>query len=124
MPAAQTGDWAARNIMAGMEHGRREPFVYRDKGIMAMIGRRAAVAEIGEHRHELHGRLAFTAWLGVHAELLANIGAEMRAFTTWAEEFYLRPHHRSRQLLDPATVDQPRIGWHHRHHKERDEEEP
>jgi NADH dehydrogenase len=121
--AAQTGDWAARNIMAGLEHGRREPFAYRDKGIMAMIGRRAAVAEIGEHRHELHGRLAFTAWLGVHAELLANVGAEMRAFTTWAEEFYLRPHHRSRQLLDPATVDQPRIGWHHRHDKERDEDD-
>ena len=34
---------------------------------MAMIGRNAAVAEMGEHRHELHGGIAFAAWLGVHA---------------------------------------------------------
>jgi NADH dehydrogenase len=107
--AAQTGDWAARNILAGIEGARPEPFAYRDKGIMAMIGRKAAVAEIGEHRHELHGRLAFAAWLGVHAELLANAGAEMRAFTAWAEEFYLRPHRRSAKLLDKSTMDVPRV---------------
>ena len=86
---------------------------------MAMIGRKAAVAEIGEHRHEMHGRLAFAAWLGVHAQLLANTGAELKAFIAWAEEFYLRPHHRSAKLLDPATVDKPRIDWHHRHHPPR-----
>lgn len=121
--AAQTGDWAARNILAGVEHAPRAPFRYRDKGIMAMIGRRAAVAEIGEHRHELHGRLAFTAWLGVHAELMANMGAEMRAFHAWVEEFYLRPHHRSSALLDPASADRPRIGWNHhlRHHHKDDD---
>ena len=78
---------------------------------MAMIGRKAAVAEIGAHRHELDGRLAFAAWLGVHAQLLANTGAEIRAFMAWAEEFYLRPAHRSAKLLDPSTVDTPRIDW-------------
>jgi NADH dehydrogenase len=80
---------------------------------MAMIGRKAAAAEIGPHRHELHGRFAFAAWLGIHAELLANAGAELRAFTTWAEEFYLRPHHRSASMLQPDHVDEPRIDWHH-----------
>jgi NADH dehydrogenase len=78
---------------------------------MAMIGRKAAVAEIGEHRHELHGRLAFAAWLGVHAQLLANADAELKAFLSWADEFYLRSHHRSAALLDPATIDTPRIHW-------------
>jgi NADH dehydrogenase len=78
---------------------------------MAMIGRKAAVAEIGEHRHELHGRLAFAAWLGVHAQLLANAGAELHAFLAWADEFYLRSYHRSAALLDPATIDTPRIHW-------------
>ncbi len=72
--AQQSGRWAAQNILAGIEGLPAAPFHYRDKGIMAMIGRKAAVAEIGEHRHELHGRIAFAAWLGVHAELLANIG--------------------------------------------------
>jgi NADH dehydrogenase len=109
--AAQTGNWAAENIIGDIERAGRQPFHYRDKGIMAMIGRKAAVAEIGEHRHELRGRFAFAAWLGVHAELLANAGAELRAFTAWAEEFYLRPHHRSAKLLDPSTIDTARIQW-------------
>jgi NADH dehydrogenase len=109
--AQQAGDWAGRSILGSLRGEGRRPFQYHDKGIMAMIGRKAAVAEIGEHRHELHGRLAFAAWLGVHAQLLANAGAELHAFLTWADEFYLRSYHRSAALLDPATIDTPRIHW-------------
>ena len=109
--AQQSGAWAARNILGDVDGTGREPFHYRDKGIMAMIGRKAAVAEVGAHRHELHGRLAFATWLGVHAELLTNAGAELKAFVAWAEDFYFRPHHRSAELLDPSQVELPRIGW-------------
>jgi NADH dehydrogenase len=109
--AQQAGDWAAGNILADLDGTGRRPFEYHDKGIMAMIGRKAAIAEIGEHRHELHGRLAFAAWLGVHAQLLANAGAEVKAFMAWAEEFYLRKHYRSADLLDPDKIDTPRIDW-------------
>jgi len=109
--AQQAGDWAGQNILAELDGAPRQAFHYRDKGIMAMIGRKAAVAEVGQHRHELHGRLAFAAWLGVHAELLGNVGAELKAFVSWAEEFYLRPHHRSAALLEPLRVDAPRIDW-------------
>ena len=109
--AQQAGAWAAQNILAGVEGKPAQPFHYHDKGIMAMIGRKAAVAEVGEHRHELHGRIAFAAWLGVHAQLLANMGAEVKAFLAWADEFYVRPHHRSAALLDPSTIDTPRIDW-------------
>jgi NADH dehydrogenase len=109
--ALQSGRWAADNIVSELDYAGRRSFHYHDKGIMAMIGRKAAIAEVGQHRHELHGRVAFAAWLGVHAELLADAGAELNAFFAWAEEFYLRPHHRSARLLDPATADQPRIKW-------------
>jgi NADH dehydrogenase len=109
--AQQSGTWAARNILGDIDGTGREPFHYRDKGIMAMIGRKAAVAELGPHRHEMHGRLAFAAWLGVHAELLANAGAEVKAFIAWAEDFYFRPHHRSAELLDPSQIELPRIHW-------------
>jgi NADH dehydrogenase len=109
--AQQAGRWAADNIIARVRGEAPQPFHYRDKGIMAMIGRKAAVAEVGQHRHEIHGRFAFAAWLGVHAELLGNIGAELKAFVAWAEEFYLRPHHRSAALLEPSLIDMPRIDW-------------
>jgi NADH dehydrogenase len=107
--AQQAGTWVARNILGDLDATGRRPFHYHDRGIMAMIGRKAAIAELGARHHELHGRLAFAAWLGVHAQLLANAHAELNAFLTWAEEFYIRPHHRSAALLDPATIDAPRI---------------
>jgi NADH dehydrogenase len=109
--AQQAGRWAAQNILGDAEGMGRTAFRYHDKGIMAMIGRKAAVAEIGPHRHEMHGRIAFAAWLGVHAQLLADMGAEVKAFLAWAEEFYVRPHHRSAELLDPERIDVPRIHW-------------
>jgi NADH dehydrogenase len=109
--AQQAGRWAGDNILADLDGAGRRPFEYHDKGIMAMIGRKAAVAEIGEKRHELHGRVAFAAWLGVHAQLLANLDVELKAFLAWAEDFYLRPHHRSAALLDPSKIDTPRIDW-------------
>ena len=64
--AQQSGAWAARNIRADLDGKPRTPFKYLDKGIMAMIGRGAAVAEVGDH-HALHGPIAFAAWLGVHS---------------------------------------------------------
>lgn len=109
--AQQAGRWAGGNILADLAGSGRRPFHYHDKGIMAMIGRKAAIAEIGAHRHEIHGRIAFAAWLGVHAQLLSNATAEINAFLRWAEEFYLRPHHRSAELLDPSNIDTPRIDW-------------
>jgi NADH dehydrogenase len=59
----------------------------------------------------MRGRIAFAAWLGVHAQLIANAGAEANAFLMWAEDFYVRPHHRSAALLDPSKIDTPKIEW-------------
>ena len=53
--ALQSGTHAADNVLADAAGASRKPFHYHDKGIMAMIGRGAAIAEVGPHRHELHG---------------------------------------------------------------------
>ena len=78
--AEQSGKWCAKNIAAVIAGEPEEPFQYFDKGIMAMIGRNAAVAEVGEHRHELRGPVAFAAWLGVHAALLTTARAKIETF--------------------------------------------
>ena len=57
---------------------------------MAMIGRRAAIAEMGEHRNELHGPIAFNAWLGAHAWLLRTTRARIEAFMDWAWDSFAR----------------------------------
>jgi NADH dehydrogenase len=85
--ALQSGRWAASNIVAELDGKPRTPFDYHDKGIMAMIGRNAAVAELGEKRHELHGPLAYAAWLGVHASLLEGIRQKIGAFMTWGWDY-------------------------------------
>lgn len=47
----------------------------------------AAGAEVGEHRHELTGTIAFAAWLGVHAVLLTTMRARLEAFE-WAGDYF------------------------------------
>ena len=59
-----------------------KPFSYLDKGTMAMIGRGAAIAQV--KGVELHGKLAFAAWLGVHAALMTGGSNRVNAFKSWA----------------------------------------
>jgi NADH:quinone reductase (non-electrogenic) len=106
--ALQAGQWAAKNILADIESKPRRGFHYHDKGIMAMIGKNAAVAEVGEHRHELHGGIAFTAWLGVHVVLLSGGGGQrVEAFVSWAWDYFSKS--RASQVLDRS--DAARIDW-------------
>lgn len=92
--AQQAGRWAARNIAADLTGGNRTPFVYRDKGILAIIGRGAAIAEIGAKRRQLTGLPAFLAWLAVHLVLLSGARERLMACTSWALDYLTRtrPH--------------------------------
>ena len=104
--ALQSGRWAADNILADFEGKPRKPFVYHDKGIMAMIGRGAAIAEVGKRHHEIHGQLAHMAWLGVHASLMTGTKAKIEAFVDWAWDGFSKtggPHVLDRG--DAAEID-------------------
>jgi NADH:ubiquinone reductase (H+-translocating) len=81
--ALQSGTAAAKNILAEFEGSPREDFAYKDKGIMAMIGRKAAIAEMGKGHHEVHGQLAHAAWLGVHMTLMTGTRDKIDAITDW-----------------------------------------
>jgi NADH dehydrogenase len=74
-PALQGGRHAGRQIAAritGDEKKIGRPFHYRDKGILATIGRSAAVAQIS-HVPKLTGFIAWVIWLFVHIiSLLGN----------------------------------------------------
>ena len=54
---------------------------------MAMIGNGSAVAEVGHRHQELHGVVAFSAWLGVHAWLMSGVRQRVDAFVSWAWDF-------------------------------------
>jgi len=105
--ALQAGRWAADNILAEIAGKPHKPFHYKDKGIMAMIGDGAAVAEMGAHHHELHGHAAFAAWLGVHAWLMSGVHQRVDAFLSWGWDFV--GSSRSSSLLDDP--DKAKIDW-------------
>ncbi|HJQ47469.1 MAG TPA: NAD(P)/FAD-dependent oxidoreductase [Amycolatopsis sp.] len=113
--AQQSGAWAARNIHDSLAGKEGKDFKYRDKGIMAMIGRNAAVAEMGPHRHEVEGPVAFAAWLGVHAALLSGVRSRIDAFVDWGWDYFSK--NRATAVVDgPAAT---RIDWGHE-----DDDEP
>ncbi len=105
--ALQSGRWAAKNILADIEGKPRRAFHYLDKGIMAMIGRNAAIAEVGENRHELNGAVAYAMWLGVHLALLTTLQVKVETFVEWIWDYFLQV--RGSQLLDRS--DAARIDW-------------
>ena len=102
--AQQAGRHCADNIVAEASGKEQKPFAYFDKGIMAMVGRNAAVAEIGSHHYPLTGVFAFAAWLGVHAVLLTTVRAKLDAFFEGAWDYFRSIH------LNPI-LDRPSVDW-------------
>jgi len=81
-PAAiQQGRLAARNVLASVEGRPRRPFRYRDKGMMATIGKHKAIAQTGRLR--LTGYLAWLAWLFIHILYLIGFKNRLFVFAQW-----------------------------------------
>jgi len=85
-PAMQEARYVARAIRRG---GPPEaPFRYRDKGTMATIGRRAAVAQVGPVR--LRGFLGWITWLVVHLYYLIGFRNRAAVLASWGWDYLRR----------------------------------
>jgi NADH:ubiquinone reductase (H+-translocating) len=102
--AVQEGTWAARNIARDLRGRARLPFRYIDKGTLATIGRKAAVADFG--RVHLSGVLAWLAWLFVHILLLVGFRNRLMVLAEWGWSYFTQE--RSSRLITGGT-DLP--GW-------------
>jgi NADH dehydrogenase len=88
-PAMQMGAYAARRIgllIADSDKAARQKgFRYFDKGDMATIGRKAAVARIAWPFHaNWSGFLAWLMWLVVHISFLIGFRNRFSVFRSWA----------------------------------------
>jgi NADH dehydrogenase len=85
--AMQQGRFVARQIARSVDDPpkARERFVYRDKGIMATIGRSRAVASIGGVR--LSGFIAWVAWLFLHVVYLIDFRNRIVVLIDWAWQY-------------------------------------
>ena len=71
------------------------PFKYWDKGSMATIGRRRAVADVGFMRFT--GLIAWLAWLAVHVVYIANFSNRVLVLFQWFWNYVTR--NRSARLI-------------------------
>jgi NADH dehydrogenase len=90
-PALQMGSYAARRIgelvgkEAGSEGHEAKGFHYFDKGDMATIGRKHAVAKIvWPFKAHWSGFPAWLAWLLVHVYFLIGFKNRLSVFAQWA----------------------------------------
>jgi NADH dehydrogenase len=110
-PAAnQMGAHAARMIRRTLNHEPRSPFVFRDRGMLAIIGRNRAVAHLG--RLTLTGRLAFVTWLFVHILYLASFRNRVSVLLEWGYAYVTsRPGARLLTMDDRARVTAGSRAW-------------
>ncbi len=80
--AQQQARHAVRQIALRRRGDPTEPFSYTDKGIMATIGRSAAVAELPPGIR-LQGRAAWLTWLGAHLLFLVGYRNRARVLFDW-----------------------------------------
>jgi NADH dehydrogenase len=100
--AMQAGRHVAHQISRG-EPGRR--FRYFNKGTMATIGRRAAVAQIGPI--QLTGFIGWVTWLVVHLYYLIGFENRLRVLVRWSW-YYLRLDRPVRSIV---RAEAPRDEW-------------
>jgi NADH dehydrogenase len=80
--ALQAGEHAGENIARRIAGKETEPFVYKDKGTMATIGRGAAVIQMPGGR-TMKGKSASLAWGAVHLALLSTGEDRAKAVLDW-----------------------------------------
>jgi NADH dehydrogenase len=79
--ATQMGGHAAEQILADLSQRRRTPFIYRDKGSMATIGRSTAVAKV--FGMNWTGLAAWLLWMSVHLVFLMGMRNRIGVFLSW-----------------------------------------
>ena len=84
--AMQGGRHAARTILRRTRGEPSQPFVYRERGSMAIVGRRAAVSDLGWIRFS--GVPAWLAWLFLHIFLLIGFRNRAVVLIEWAVAYF------------------------------------
>jgi len=110
--AIQTGRYVARIIAdeaaSGQHSARRSsPFTYRDKGMMATIGRARAVVQIGKFK--FGGAKAWLLWAFIHIAFLIGFRNRIVVMLGWAWAYIM--FRRGARLITGKTDLDLRKSW-------------
>lgn len=88
--AIQQGKYVAKIILDEKKSGRREPFIYLDKGNLATIGKAKAIAEI--RGLKFSGLFAWLTWSFVHILFLIGYRNRVRVMAEWIWNYITKQH--------------------------------
>ena len=88
--ALQSGDHAACQVISRREGYPTTSFVYHDKGVMATIGRRSAVAQL-PHGVIVRGSVGWIAWLVLHLVYLIGFRNRVVVLVNWIWRYFRWP---------------------------------
>ena len=112
-PAAkQMGRLAARNLLRRLSGLPTRPFLYRDHGSMATLGRKAAVVQLevpAIGRLKWSGLCAWLFWLLVHIYFLIGFRNRLMVFMDWTWSYLTRERH-ARVVANPPNTEDGRGG--------------
>lgn len=84
--AIQQGNKLVDNLVRLKQNLTLKPFIYKDKGSMATIGRNKAVVDIGKLHFD--GFSAWLVWMFVHLISLVGFRNKIVAFVNWVIEYF------------------------------------
>ena len=99
--AIQQGRYVGDLIAKDVPSHARSPFVYKDRGMLATIGKAHAIAQIGRLRTV--GVLAWVLWCVVHIFFLIGFRNRLRVMFEWA--WYYLTHRPGARLIIGRTHD-------------------
>lgn len=83
--AIQQAHHLGKNLARIIKGEDTEPFVYKDKGSLATIGKNKAVADLG--KVHLQGFIAWLIWIFVHLMSLVGVTNRLIVFLSWASSY-------------------------------------
>jgi NADH dehydrogenase len=102
--AMQSGRHVAQQILRQLEGKPPLPFKFHNKGIMATIGRHAAVATLPKGP-TIKGFLGWLAWLGLHLWYLVGFRNKLRVMINWTWRYFDWPSGPRLIVADAETAD-------------------
>lgn len=97
-PAIQQGKQLGENMIRLIEEKPMVPFIYKDKGAMATIGRNKAVVDLKKFKFQ--GIFAWYVWMFVHLFFLIGFRNRVVVFINWVYN-YIRFDREARLIIRP-----------------------
>jgi len=84
--AQQQGTQLSKNIMKLIQNQPMVPFKYKNKGVMATIGRKKAVVDLPKWKFQ--GTFAWLVWMFIHIMSLVGFRNKFVAFYDWMANYF------------------------------------